>query len=537
MTQYSMTHERYGIERKTRVCPAVRAALLLLAAGLVFGPRTAAGQSVWPLTPYNVRILVAVESSPPLSSGLEAELCDALRTRIESSVGAVWNFTLETAPAALHGAMLRDPTGLQASQIPLPPADIDKILLLSVTTKNCEMRVVARDFDVRTRMLGAPVVRPLWQVGALCDASFDALWTAFAPLARMERLEKDSVLLRTKASGLPLGDPRLALLKPGDVFQPVIRRSTREGDFLSAAPAQWSFFIVDKISPEETRCRLETAMRGALSTRGRGRIEALALRVTPPGGSTTLVLKSRTEPVVPLAGYDVYTRVPGEKAAEFVGRTDRRGRFIIKPSSSSVQVILIKNGREPLLRLPIVPGLEREIHAEAANDDHRLKAEGIIYGLQEELVDLKVRRETYMMRLRRRLDEGDLEEASRIMEQLQKIPTATQFNSRVDREADRLETPDFVVQRKVNLLMNDTRALVTKHLDPVAVEELSRELYEAKEAARRRAAAPPPAAPATPPAAAPANPPADPTPPANPPAAEPATPATPPAAEPATPTV
>jgi hypothetical protein len=330
-------------------------------------------------------------------------------------------------------------------------------------------------------MLSPAVERPVRQPGMLVDAALDALLATFAPLGQIDRWEKDVVFVRTKASGLPLGDRRLTLFHEGDVLRPIIRYDDREGRFRRVTPAQWSFCVVEKVSPEEVKCRVYTGARGEIATRGRGRVEPLVLRVVPTGGSTVLALQSRTEPRRPLAGYDIYTYPPGQKAdLTHVGRTDRQGQVLIRSTGATLRMLLVRSGNEVLARLPIVPGLEPQLTAPIANDDHRLAAEGFITGLQEELVDVFARRKILMMRVRAAIEAKQFDKASELFEELRRLPTGEQFAARVDREQERLASNDPSVQKKINLLFGDTHQIIDKQLDPREIEDLDQELRGAQ---------------------------------------------------------
>ena len=127
----------------------------------------AADLSVWPLTPYQVRVLVAVAHEAPLTPRLEASLSDDLSARIEAVVGPPWNVTVAAPPPALRRDMLHGLDALQDKNIPIPSPEPDKILLLAVTVVPGGLTVTARDFDVHARVLGYPVTRPVWQIGSL----------------------------------------------------------------------------------------------------------------------------------------------------------------------------------------------------------------------------------------------------------------------------------------------------------------------------------------------------------------------------------
>ena len=457
---------------------------ILIVAMCVLSPcaARAAGQSVWQLTPYEVQVFVALGAQPPLSPKLETELCAGLAAHIERVVGAQWNATVSAAPPGLRKTMLAGLETMQADQMAPPSPEIDKILFLTVTSSHGDVTLTARDFDVRTRILSPAVVRSVRQLGALGNTAFDALLSAFAPLARVEPADRGQAVLHIKAAGLPTRDPTLVTLHQDDVFQPILRHNDREGQFRRAAPVPWTFCTVTAISPEEVRCRVHSATRATLATRGRGRVESLALRVVPPSGSTTLLLQSRTEPKTPLAAYDVFSHPPDQKTTTFLGRTDRQGRLVVPPAENLIRVLLIKNGGESLARLVLVPGLEPQMTAEIVNDDRRLAAEGFIIGLQGELVDTVTRREILMARIRARIEAQEADEARALLDELRRLPKKSQFVVRLARERDRLASNDPVIQRKIDALVSDTRQLIDKHLETHNVEELERQLQSTKNA-------------------------------------------------------
>ncbi len=469
------------ITRPTRWFALTSAALLWATVA------TAADQSVWPLTPYQVQVLVAVAPQPPLTPRLQSALCDTLSARIEAVLGAAWNAEVTPPPPALEREMVRGLADLRADQIPLPPPQVDKVLLVAVAAAADGMTVTVRDFDCRTHVLNTAVTRPVWQTGALGETTLGALLAAFAPVARIERLEKnDQAVLRPKATGLPLGDHNLALLREGDVLQPIIRTNDRLGNFRRAAPAPWSFCVVEKITPEEARARVYSGMKAAMVVKQRGRVESLALRVVPPGGTTVLVLKSHTEPKGPLGGYEVYAHPPGSKTPTLLGLTDRQGRLLVPPDPALLRVLLVKSGNDLLARLPVVPGLEPQLTAELANHNRRLEAEGFLFGLQEELVDLVARRTILMARIDMRIEAGQFDQAADLMDKLNRLDRALQFTMRINQQQDRLTSPDKAIQKKIDTLLADTRQLIEKHLGSDEIEALERKLRRRPERAQGR---------------------------------------------------
>ena len=473
---------RFGLARPTSLATGAAVLSLLSVVIIALGPSTtfAADPSVWQMTPYRIQVLVAIAPRPSLPPRLQTQLCGSLAARIEAVIGAPWNANVSLAPPALRYVLLNDIENMQVDPEQLPMEETDKILFLAVQTDPGHATVTARDFDVPTRLLNPAVTLPVWQIGSLSDVAFDAMLAAFAPLARIDRTEKDQVVSRLKASGLPLRDRNLQMIHVDDVFRPILRYKDREGNFRRAVPVPWTFCTVTSILPGEIRAQVHSGIRATLTTRGRGRVESLAMRVVPQRGSTILVLRSRTEPKVPLAGYEVYSHPPGKKGAALVGRTDRQGRLLVPPGESLLRCLLIKNGTEPLARLLMVPGLEPQLTAEIPDDDARLEAEGFVTGLQEELVDLVARREILMAGVRARIEAGQINRAEKLFDELGRLPNASQFLESVARERERLASKDPAIQAKIDALLADTCHLIDRHLDSNGIEELERELRTAK---------------------------------------------------------
>jgi hypothetical protein len=468
-----------------RAVPAAAKRLAPLFAAIVFlwpAVAEAADPSVWPQTPYQVQVYVAAAPAPVLTPRLVAALQADLAARIDGVIGSAWNTTVSPAPAALRGAMLRDIGQIEAAGFPIPSPEPDKVLLVAVTVVPDGLLVSARDFDVHTRTLGLVAARPVWQVGTLCNAALDATLAAFAPLARVERIVKEEAVLRLKAAKLPPRDKRLALVRAGDVFHPIIRYNNRQNKFDRAVPAQWSFCVVEKIVPEEARCRVQTGMRAEMVMKGRGRAELVALRVSSPTGPTTLRIESRAEPRIPLAGCDVYAYPPAQKdAVSLVGRTDRQGRVVVPPGGNSIlRVLLVKSGSAQLAKLPVVPGMKPQLTAYPPNDEQRLNAEGYVGGRQDEVDDLVAARAILKRRVEAGIETKDFERASKLLDDMRHLRTGEQLSTQVAIEQEKLVSSDPAVQKKIDAMWDNVRKVINKHLDPAVIDELDRELRAAK---------------------------------------------------------
>jgi hypothetical protein len=188
------------------------------------------------------------------------------------------------------------------------------------------------------------------------------------------------------------------------------------------------------------------------------------------------------EPKVPMAGCDAYVYPPGKKeAVALIGQSDRQGRLSLSPGKDSIMsVLLVKNGKTMLAKLPIVPGLQPRLMAELPKDDNRLKAEGFIGSLQEEIFDLVARQKILATRVKVRIEAKQFDKAGELIDEVRQLPGPQQFVTRMVKEQEKLATGDQVIQKKIDKLFDDTRKLITQHLSVTLVEELDRDLRDAK---------------------------------------------------------
>ena len=436
----------------------------------------AAGQSVWELTPYRIQLLLAIQRQADLDPRLVTDLGADVVARADAVLGAAWDLTVVASPPALGRAQIADVEAVTTESLPKQSLEFDKVILLAVRSDADGYRVIARELDVRTQMWSTTVRLPVLQAAKLRDAAFQAVLEAFAPLARIESVDKKHVVLRLRAAALPFRDKGLALVAKGDIFGPVIRYNDRHGNPRRITAIPWTFVTVEKITPRQLECKLYTGMRSPLSARRRGRFEQLALAVTPSAKPTRLVLQSQTDPERLLGGYAVYSHPPDSKTTRLLGLTDRRGSLMIRPEGHPLQVLVIKNGSEPLARLPIVPGSAAEIIAPIPDDDRRLEAEGFIAALQEELIDLVTLREVLLARAKARIKAGKLEEARKLLGELQGLRDRAAFARSLTQQQKRVFSEDRLRQQKIDALFNKTKKLLDTQLDPEAVNRLSRQL-------------------------------------------------------------
>ncbi len=464
--------------RPPRTCRLVP--WLAVCAWLLGLPRPAPAQTVWELTPYRVQALLAFQTAPELTPALQDDLVSGLAARIDALVAPAWNATVAAAPRVLCPTLIAHFEAATVESLPKESLTFDKVMLLAVRRGPAGYLVQSRELDVRTRTWNRSVQVAAGQPAKLRDAAFRALCLAFAPLARVENVDRKAVAMRLRAAALPPRDKSLVWVHPGSVFQPVLRRNDYDGNLRGVLPVPWTFLVVDQVLQAQLKCTMHTGLPGPLSTRSRGRIEQLAVALIPPKTATRLLLQSRTEPRQPLPGYDVFEQSPDGKSLSFLGRSDRRGIITIVPTAQTVRVLLVKHGGEMLARLPVVPGWPANLAASIPNDDQRLAAEQAITEFQEMLVDLVTRRELLLARARVAIKAARFDQVETLINDLHMLESREQLERRLNQLQSRIISNDAAVQRKIDALFADTRKILQQHVSPDTIEQLRRQLSQAR---------------------------------------------------------
>ncbi len=145
-----------------------------------------------------------------------------------------------------------------------------------------------------------------------------------------------------------------------------------------------------------------------------------------------------------------------------------------------LRLVYVKNGTYLIARLPIVPGYLRQETVELPNDDKRLETEAFVKGMESTVMDLVARREILAARIRRRLDQGKIDEARQLLEEIKSFQTKDDLEVMLSsRQQAGLASSDEREQRRIDQLLSGTRILLNKYLDPDQLVALQREVDQA----------------------------------------------------------
>ncbi|MBL9123379.1 MAG: hypothetical protein JNG90_07080 [Planctomycetaceae bacterium] len=457
--------------------PWVVRALILALAAASGGP--ALGQTAWELTPYRVKVVLATRDDARFTEQHRAQLADELVVRTDALIGAAWQLSCVAAPVPLRASLLNDPRTMAFAELAELTTDCDKLVLVGLTPSSGGIEAHVCEWDVETQQPGRLVVGEAPRTG-LADALFRGLLDAFRPLAKIEVIDSKSARLEFRAGALAPRSPTIHWVRPGQLFTAILRTNDRDGHVKGIRPLEWTYLLVTQLEGAQALCSTYSGLRSPLSRRRRGRTEQYALALPPASGSTRVLVRSRTAPDRPLAGYDVYAYGPDSRETVHLGRTGREGAIEIEPGPQPLRLLLIQHGGALIARLPIVPGAARELVALVPDDDLRLEAEGLIIGLQENLVDLVVRRAILMAQARKRIEAGKLDDAKRSIDELRRMRTQQQFLRELEQERQRLVSDDPAIQKQIDKLFDDTVKLLGNYLLPRELESLESEWVQAR---------------------------------------------------------
>ena len=515
----------------------------MMATGLLRPAELLAQEQAWEFSPYQVQIWLATETAGELDQQVRQSLAFTLSRRIKALIGAPWDTEIIEAPADLRSTMLIDTelvTPEELSNVAAESLVKDKIILLTVHVNPREFIVEARELDCRTRLFGTRVRRVVRQPDLLAVTCFEAVADSFRAVTRLEEGAPKSAIVRIRAGGLVLDQSSPCYVGADDVLFPIQRNNDRAGQPSKIVPIEWTYLQVqtpDESNPYLMTCRVWSGKPNPVTGRLTARKERYALKVKPMAETTTLRVLSRAvkrddEPY-PIPGLEVYAKAPepdppaepepepptdapapSESAAagaepaastpapqeqpaaaakpttpkvigdpaELLGRTDWNGTLEIGKSETLLRIVYLKNGAQLLARLPMVPGLEPVLIASVPDDAPRLQAEGFIKGLQGLLMDLEAQRQILKTRFLMRIEEGKLDEAQALLEDIKQLQTRDILVSQLDRQQNQqLESPFKSVQSLIDVqLYGKMRETLGKYLLPSMVNELTNILNDAR---------------------------------------------------------
>ncbi len=464
-------------------------------------------ERAWEYRPYRVAVWLCLDGSPNLNaifSSLETEV--TRRSELIDPSG--WDLQVGLAPSQYRWRFLNFlETPAKCAGFETFPVlqSYDKLMVVCLNQDFGRIKIRVREFDLQTQQWGPLQLRESTFDQQLSANVMQAIQMSFMPLARVDRVirkdNQDEVFLQVRAIDacfrtelnaelqwdvVPIkGSP--VFIQSDDRFLPVIRRSDRNGKLLSLEPIEFTFLTIDSgtagSSVAELKCSVESYHRSPLAGRTSKKAEKLALVIRPPQQPSWLFLESLDKLKTPLEGFEIYSRKPNAvdgEANEFLGKTDWQGKLEIPPSKDGMRIILVSRGSRGLKRLPLIPGLHPELRTGIPNDETSLYAEGVLLGLEKEILNLVIQRKVFESDIDSALQKKNLADAKSILKEYQSLESARDFKTRLANEEVRLKnlTQDKRESDYINTRFDVLRNLLNKQAGNLRENELLNEIQK-----------------------------------------------------------
>ncbi|TWU57225.1 hypothetical protein [Rubripirellula reticaptiva] len=360
----------------------------------------------------------------------------------------------------------------------------DKVFIVRATVDSMPGRIDVVELDTLMRYFGPIASSSIAANQPIGEAVGHAVIKAFAPVVRIDDAGQKTAVGLLRASGLIMDEDSPAMIHVDDVLQPMTRKNDRNGNPFMIGAMDWAYLAVTEYKDRNVSMDFYAGRAGGLQGRKNARTFRTALKVRPMEDETLLRLHAQGDVDFPLIGYEIYEKELKSTAMTFIGRTDWNGRLNIQKTDDPLRLMYVKNGGAVLARLPMVPGLHPTAVADLQGDDLRLQAEAYIRGVQDAIIDLVAVRELYKARIRMRLERGEMKEAEELMEALRNQPSnealATDMGKKQAVFLKLLGTRNANQKRKVDEMFITTRELLSKHINPILVRDLEKDVLAAK---------------------------------------------------------
>lgn len=417
-------------------------------------------QAAWEYRPYQVAVWLCADGSPKLLANLDTLTQDIVR-RSELIDPSGWMLTVVQPASRWRWAFLNSlqHPGRFTEELPQQPelAGFDKLIVVCLTESNGVFHCEARELDLQAQQWGSVLEGDASRFSELGAVAIGSISRAFMPIAHVDRVsDQDEVYLRVRAMQVcqraemddemkwvvgPITDSPV-WIHPTDRFLPVIRFTDRQGNLIRLEPVDFTFLTIEKQEGPLAICSIQSYLRAPLAGRQSKRAQKLALVIRPPDRSTVLKLVSRGKVAKPLEGYEIWSGFPGAKKGEFelLGRTDWKGTIEIPPSDRGMRILYVSHGSRRLTKLPIIPGLHDYLETTVPDDETRLYAEGVISGLNNEILNLVAQRHVFESAIDVALKKNELDRARELLSDYEKLTSPQDLKIRLADEESRLQS-------------------------------------------------------------------------------------------------
>lgn len=427
----------------------------------------AEAQRAWETRPYQVAVWICLDGSPVLINS-EEEICRRIETNCQLLDPGGWNVVAGTPPSQWRWQLLKQEVDESIVQDVLAEAELeyyDKLMVVQIKTVDGAYEVEVREIDARTRQIGPSVAGSTTIPSLVGSIAAKLIGRAFMPIARIDNVGKTNKA-EMRARGIEscirtqfnedlelevvTNESSPCFIRETDRLLPVVIRTDRSGEISRLDAVPFTFIAIESIEGTVIQGQVWSSVRAPLAGRKSKRAEKLALVIRPADGSTVLRLVSRGDKdPEPLEGYDVVTVEPDDIKVEleYHGQTDWRGEISIPPSDD-MRMLLVRRGGRRLKKIPVIPGFRGELETTVTSDETSLLAQGVVLGLENEILSLAVLRQIYQKEIEKAIADGDKDQARQVLQTYTQLENPQDLKARMADEEIRLKAKTEVQREK-----------------------------------------------------------------------------------------
>jgi len=430
----------------------------------------------WEWTPYSLCVFLDADQETLHRFQVRSteDLIPLLRPSIENAVrnwiGGLWTLHFETGtfPDRLFDADRFLKYDLFQGEIPESP--FDKHTYLRIESTPDSVRVEAREWDIRTGTALGHGVKTVGDDSELSDAIFQVIYAGFSPIATLERITPNKVILRLQGGELMSERFVPPLVGEGRIFVPFLRVWNSAGKLESVKPVPWTVLLVDSVQQSRVECVLESGIRNSLTMRRRGRTEQIAILPHLEEKPTRLLIQPRTQaddadsPRAFTARYGIFERTPDNEKGDLLGESNVKGEFLVPYSPDSpVRRLLIREGEMLIARLPLIQGWKTTVGVSVPDDEIRVAAESALMGIQEEVIDQITLRMILKARIEKYEAFGDTQGLTKAKMELERTKTREYFLTQLELVRRKYRSPDAIVQQRLERMFATTQKIIEQY--------------------------------------------------------------------------
>ncbi len=328
--------------------------LLLLTGGV---PAWGQERLEWADQPLRLSVLLVADGSPRFTDEWLEHLQTQLADMATTQQGPLWRLSVATADLPLRRRLQQaDPWTIPLDEVPLGEADSLVVVRLSDDPQG--LTVVARGFSRFTQQWSPPRMERVSRLDDLVGGVFRGVHAVCGFVARIDRIEGDSVLLRPRGARLAVGRPAAGPCRSGSVLM-LFRRTSEQANL---EPLESTFLLVSQRGLVEASALARSRWQDPLADLGSDLSRWLAVEVPATGLPTELqvVTASDEGPQQPVPAADVFIEHIDGGPPTRIGATDPAGRIRLPPSDAALLMVHVSLGGVPVARVPLVPGQHRQ---------------------------------------------------------------------------------------------------------------------------------------------------------------------------------